>query len=204
MNVSKLSLEESRRSIAQADSLGRVSFLAFIFIPLSLITSFFGMNIQEMTGSDATWCEFFIGAGSLCGLVALTCLLLWRALVLLLFAKVLRTLQLFCFMHFLMLVRQFFRVRTHFNVFNYKNYWRRQRIGIWLQYHPKTEDILEFMKKHKAGDTYHYFIERNGPIPEVDNSISDYIRWYMVRKWQERWNNRKQQQPREPPVESIA
>ncbi|KAH6664624.1 hypothetical protein B0J14DRAFT_242249 [Halenospora varia] len=38
LNVSSLSLRESRRSITQADSVGRITFLAFIFLPLPLIT----------------------------------------------------------------------------------------------------------------------------------------------------------------------
>ncbi|TGO55079.1 hypothetical protein BCON_0097g00360 [Botryotinia convoluta] len=45
MNVGNLSLKESRKSLEKANSLGRLSILAFVFLPLSLVTSFFGMNI---------------------------------------------------------------------------------------------------------------------------------------------------------------
>lgn len=54
VNVGALSLIESRNSIAQSRSTGRVTFLAFIFLPLSLVTSFFGMNIQELTGNGSS------------------------------------------------------------------------------------------------------------------------------------------------------
>jgi hypothetical protein len=54
VNVGTLSLIESRNSIAQSRSTGRVTFLAFIFLPLSLVTSFFGMNIQELTGNGSS------------------------------------------------------------------------------------------------------------------------------------------------------
>jgi hypothetical protein len=54
VNVGTLSLIESRNSINQSRSTGRVTFLAFIFLPLSLVTSFFGMNIQELTGNGSS------------------------------------------------------------------------------------------------------------------------------------------------------
>lgn len=78
LNVGNLSLQESRRSIAQSDSVGRISFLAFVFFPISIVCSFFGMNIQEMTGSGASWKVFFISAASLSGLIMAISALLWR------------------------------------------------------------------------------------------------------------------------------
>ena len=80
VNVGNLSLQESRRSIEQADSVGRLSFLAFVFFPISLVTSFFGMNIQELTGTGATWGVFFASAASLCGILLVLCAWLWRDL----------------------------------------------------------------------------------------------------------------------------
>ncbi|KAF7936313.1 uncharacterized protein EAE98_002532 [Botrytis deweyae] len=71
-NVGRLSLIESRKSIQQSDTLGKLSILAFIFLPISLVTSFFGMNINELIGSGASWKAFFIAAGALCGLGFLT------------------------------------------------------------------------------------------------------------------------------------
>jgi hypothetical protein len=62
VNVGTLSLIESRNSIDQSRSTGRVTFLAFIFLPLSLVTSFFGMNIQELTGNGSSVNAFFAAA----------------------------------------------------------------------------------------------------------------------------------------------
>ncbi|TGO34533.1 hypothetical protein BHYA_0193g00170 [Botrytis hyacinthi] len=62
MNVGNLSLKESRKSLEKANSLGRLSILAFVFLPFSLVTSFFGMNISEMTGNGALWKIFLIVA----------------------------------------------------------------------------------------------------------------------------------------------
>jgi hypothetical protein len=78
LNVGNLALRESRKSIHQADSIGRISFLAFVFLPLSLVISVFGMNIKQLTGSGASWKTFLISAGTLCGVVTLTCAWLWR------------------------------------------------------------------------------------------------------------------------------
>jgi hypothetical protein len=80
VNVGNMSLQESRRSIQQADSIGRLSFLAFVFFPISLVTSFFGMNIQELTGTGATWEVFFASAASLCSILLVLCAWLWRDL----------------------------------------------------------------------------------------------------------------------------
>lgn len=46
--VSTLALKESRKSIEQSTSVKRLSQLAYIFLPLSLSTSVFGMNIVEL------------------------------------------------------------------------------------------------------------------------------------------------------------
>ncbi|PVH79757.1 hypothetical protein DL98DRAFT_630268 [Cadophora sp. DSE1049] len=62
VNIGNLSLQESRKSIQQADSIGRISFLGFIFLPLSLVMSFFGMNIQQITGSGASYKTFLISS----------------------------------------------------------------------------------------------------------------------------------------------
>ncbi|TEY59411.1 hypothetical protein BOTCAL_0193g00130 [Botryotinia calthae] len=77
-NVGRASLIESRKSIQQSNTLGKLSVLAFIFLPISLATSFLGMNIKELTGSGASWKAFFIAAGILCGLGFLTFLWVFR------------------------------------------------------------------------------------------------------------------------------
>ena len=49
-------LEDSHKSVRYADSVGRVTSLAFFFIPLSFITSIFGMNLAEFgTGEVRFW-----------------------------------------------------------------------------------------------------------------------------------------------------
>jgi hypothetical protein len=78
LNVGNLSLQESRKSLQQADTIGRVSILAFIFLPLSLVTSFFGMNVQQLTGAGATWQAIAISALALCVLVLYVCVWTWR------------------------------------------------------------------------------------------------------------------------------
>lgn len=78
LNIGNLALQESRKSIQQANTVGRISFLAFVFIPLSLATSFFGMNISELTGSGASWKTFVISTLCLCALVLMVCAWLWR------------------------------------------------------------------------------------------------------------------------------
>ncbi|KAK3392425.1 cora-like Mg2+ transporter protein-domain-containing protein [Sordaria brevicollis] len=45
---SSISISESQRAIEQAEDMGRLTFLAFLFVPLSLATSFFGMNFKEL------------------------------------------------------------------------------------------------------------------------------------------------------------
>jgi Mg2+ and Co2+ transporter CorA len=49
-------LEESRSAIAKADSMHRLTLLAFFFIPLSFTTSLFGTNFKELgTGILSIW-----------------------------------------------------------------------------------------------------------------------------------------------------
>lgn len=57
-----LSLEESRMGTKQNQSVKRLTQLAFIFIPLSFITSLFGMNIDVLTGAGTKWWTVVIGA----------------------------------------------------------------------------------------------------------------------------------------------
>ena len=54
--VSIMALRESKKSIQQADSVRRITQLAFIFVPLTFVTSVFGMNLAEFgTGSIKAW-----------------------------------------------------------------------------------------------------------------------------------------------------
>ena len=45
--MSSMSISESHKAIEQAERVGRLTFLAFFFVPLSFTTSLFGMNIKE-------------------------------------------------------------------------------------------------------------------------------------------------------------
>ena len=47
-HVAILSLEESHKSIQQAQSTKRLTQLAYVFLPLSLSASIFGMNVTEL------------------------------------------------------------------------------------------------------------------------------------------------------------
>ena len=46
--MSSISISESQRAVEHAKDMGRLTFLAFLFVPLSLATSFFGMNFIEL------------------------------------------------------------------------------------------------------------------------------------------------------------
>lgn len=52
---------EAQRSIGQAESIGKLTFIAFIFAPLSFTTSFFGMNLAQLNGSGLEiWIWFVV------------------------------------------------------------------------------------------------------------------------------------------------
>ncbi|KAM4057225.1 corA-like Mg2+ transporter protein [Hirsutella rhossiliensis] len=56
--MSSLSISKSQMAIVQAQRVGKLTFLAFIFVPLSFTTSFFGMNVAELADNTTglkTW-----------------------------------------------------------------------------------------------------------------------------------------------------
>ena len=69
--VGTLALKESRKSIEQSMSVKRLSQLAYLFLPLSLSTSVFGMNTVELQNTRL-W-VFFVAAG----ILVLVSLVLW-------------------------------------------------------------------------------------------------------------------------------
>ncbi|KAH0563072.1 hypothetical protein GP486_002366 [Trichoglossum hirsutum] len=72
LRESRLGVEASERSIAQAKSINRLTKLAFVFIPLSFVSSVFGMNFKELgTGQLSIWI-FGVTASLLVVLVAMT------------------------------------------------------------------------------------------------------------------------------------
>ena len=60
--VSTLALKESQRSIEQSTSTKRLAQLAYIFLPLSLSTSVFGVNVIELQNTQLR--VFFSTAGN--------------------------------------------------------------------------------------------------------------------------------------------
>jgi hypothetical protein len=63
--LNRFGLMVSTKSASLAESVGRISILAFIFVPLSFITSFFGMNTIEFgSGSVRLW-TFIVSATAL-------------------------------------------------------------------------------------------------------------------------------------------
>lgn len=55
-------IKESREAMLQAEGVVKLTRLAFVFIPLSFTTSFFGMNFKEFgTGSQSIW-EWFVAS----------------------------------------------------------------------------------------------------------------------------------------------
>ena len=60
--ISLWSIEESKRSIEEATSVKRLTQLAFVFIPLSFVTSVFGMNVQEISGTGVKIWIFIVTA----------------------------------------------------------------------------------------------------------------------------------------------
>ena len=73
--ITRFSLMASTRSVHQSESFGRLSILAFVFLILSSITSFHGMNLAAFgTGSISFW-VFLATAAAL----VLTMLMGWAA-----------------------------------------------------------------------------------------------------------------------------
>jgi Mg2+ and Co2+ transporter CorA len=48
---SSISISESQKAMEQAQRVGKLTFLAFVFVPLSFTTGFFGMNVAELAGN---------------------------------------------------------------------------------------------------------------------------------------------------------
>ena len=71
LEESRVAVMESRKSIELADSVKRLTQIALVFVPLNLVTSFFGMNFVEFgTGKLHVWL-FVAAACLLCLMVAM-------------------------------------------------------------------------------------------------------------------------------------
>ena len=67
LRASLLSIEESTRGIEQSKQVGRLTQLAFVFIPLTFVTGVFGMNITQFGGEAPLW-KFWVTAGTISGI----------------------------------------------------------------------------------------------------------------------------------------
>ena len=84
LRASLLSIEESKRGIEQSKQVGRLTQLAFVFIPLTFVTGVFGMNITPFGGHAPLW-KFWVTAGTISGIAFIIGLMtvwsdLWRKL----------------------------------------------------------------------------------------------------------------------------
>lgn len=55
VELQQTQLEESRKAIQQADTIKRLTILAFIYIPVQTASSIYGMNLQELTPNPSIW-----------------------------------------------------------------------------------------------------------------------------------------------------
>ena len=53
--LAETQLEESRKAIQQADTIKRLTVLAFIYIPIQTASSIFGMNLKELQPNPSIW-----------------------------------------------------------------------------------------------------------------------------------------------------
>ena len=73
ITLAKTQLEESRKAIKQADTVARLTILAFVFIPISAVCGFFGMNIIEVAADGGF--SFWIFGTTMGTVLAMTLLL---------------------------------------------------------------------------------------------------------------------------------
>ncbi|TQB74716.1 hypothetical protein MPDQ_004367 [Monascus purpureus] len=57
--MNNTNLAESKRAIVQAERVGKLTMLAFFFVPLSFTSSFFGMNVKEINASGSPMLYYF-------------------------------------------------------------------------------------------------------------------------------------------------
>jgi CorA-like Mg2+ transporter protein len=58
IELSQVQIAESRKAIQQTETVRKLTILAFVFIPTSIICSFFGMNIKELDNHPRIWVFF--------------------------------------------------------------------------------------------------------------------------------------------------
>ena len=55
VRLAETQLEESRKAIQQADTIKRLTILAFVYIPIQTIASIYGMNVREFDPRPSIW-----------------------------------------------------------------------------------------------------------------------------------------------------
>lgn len=55
IELTNLQIRENRQAIAQANTVAKLTVLAFVFIPISTVTGVFGMNVQEIVHGTRIW-----------------------------------------------------------------------------------------------------------------------------------------------------
>jgi hypothetical protein len=76
-DASMASLKLARLSTQQSDSVNRITLLAFIFIPLSFVTSVWGMNIDVLGGKGARWWTVLVGIAVIYAIIAVPLFIIW-------------------------------------------------------------------------------------------------------------------------------
>ena len=61
--LAQTQLEESRKAILQGDTMKHLTTLAFLYIPISCVSSIFGMNIQELDPGPPAWIFVVVALG---------------------------------------------------------------------------------------------------------------------------------------------
>ncbi|KAH8587714.1 cora-like Mg2+ transporter protein-domain-containing protein [Bisporella sp. PMI_857] len=61
--MSTMSIIESQKAIAQAETVSKLTYLAFFFIPPTFVTGIFGMNIVEFVGKLKVWIWVTVSLG---------------------------------------------------------------------------------------------------------------------------------------------
>jgi magnesium transporter len=75
-NMAVISNQQNEISVRQNETMKHLTLIATIFLPLSFITGFFGMNFAWLTGHDTSFWEFAVlGIGSL--VASCATLILW-------------------------------------------------------------------------------------------------------------------------------
>ena len=73
IELAQTQLEESRKAIKQADTVARLTILAFVFIPVGAVCGFFGMNIVEVAANGGF--SFWVFGTMMGAVLAMTLLL---------------------------------------------------------------------------------------------------------------------------------